>query len=118
MLAHWNNSLQVDMSLHFDTLSYFLSSFSFTKKQQDVCIIYFYFLWLYNEFFIILYNILKIAELDYCQITILSIYVPSTHAYIHVLRLSLDLVIWQQSNSAIFYILYRIMKNSLYSHRK
>ena len=30
--------------------------------------------------FIILYNILKIAELDYCQIIILSIYVPSTHA--------------------------------------
>ena len=39
-----------------------------------------YFLWLYNEFFIILYNILKIAELDCCQIIILSIYVPSTHA--------------------------------------
>jgi hypothetical protein len=38
-----------------------------------------YFLWLYNEFFIILYNILKIAELDCCQIIILSIYVPSTH---------------------------------------
>ena len=50
-----------------------------------------YFLWLYNEFFIILYNILKIAELDCCQIIILSIYVPSTHAYTHVLRLSLDL---------------------------
>ena len=50
-----------------------------------------YFLWLYNEFFIILYNILKIAELDCCQIIILSIYVPSTQAYTHVLRLSLDL---------------------------
>ena len=50
-----------------------------------------YLLWLYNEFFIILYNILKIAELDCCQIIILSIYVPSTHAYTHVLRLSLDL---------------------------
>jgi hypothetical protein len=50
-----------------------------------------YFLWLYNELFIILYNILKIAELDCCQIIILSIYVPSTHAYTHVLRLSLDL---------------------------
>ena len=35
--------------------------------------------------------ILKIAELDCCQIIILSIYVPSTHAYTHVLRLSLDL---------------------------
>jgi hypothetical protein len=34
-----------------------------------------YFLWLYNEFFIILCNILKkIAELDCCQIIILSIY--------------------------------------------
>jgi hypothetical protein len=31
-----------------------------------------YFLWLYNEFLIILYNILKIAELDCCQIIILS----------------------------------------------
>ena len=39
-----------------------------------------YFLWLYNEFYIILYNIIKIAELDWCQIIILSIYVPSTHA--------------------------------------
>ena len=39
-----------------------------------------YFLWLHDEFFIILYNILKIAELDCCQIIILSIYVPSTHA--------------------------------------
>jgi hypothetical protein len=39
-----------------------------------------YFLWLYNEFIITLYNILKIAELDCCQIIILSIYVPSTHA--------------------------------------
>ena len=33
---------------------------------------------------------LIIAELDCCQIIILSIYVPSTHAYTHVLRLSLD----------------------------
>ena len=33
---------------------------------------------------------LKIAELDCCQIIILNIYVPSTHAYTHVLRLSLD----------------------------
>ena len=38
-----------------------------------------------------LYSLLKIAELDCCQIIILSIYVPSTHAYTHVLRLSLDL---------------------------
>jgi hypothetical protein len=39
--------------------------------------------------FIILYNILKIVELECCQIIILSIYVPSTRAYTHVLRLSL-----------------------------
>ena len=49
-----------------------------------------YFLWLYNEFFIILCNILKIAELDCYQIKILSIYVPSTHTYTHVLHISLD----------------------------
>jgi hypothetical protein len=48
-------------------------------------------MWLYNEFFIILHNILKIAELDCCQIIILSIYVPSTHAYTYVLRLSQDM---------------------------
>jgi hypothetical protein len=30
-------------------------------------------------------------KLDCCQIIILSIYVPSTHAYTHVIRLSLDL---------------------------
>ena len=34
---------------------------------------------------------LKIAELDCCQIIILSIYVPSAHAYTRVLRISLDL---------------------------
>ena len=44
----------------------------------------------YGSFYIYIY-ILKIAELDCCQIIILSIYVPSTHAYTHVLRLSLDL---------------------------
>jgi hypothetical protein len=32
-----------------------------------------YFLWLYNEFFIILYNIIKDTQLDCCQIIILSI---------------------------------------------
>jgi hypothetical protein len=37
-------------------------------------------MWLYSEFFIILYNLLKIAELDCSQIILLSIYVPSTHA--------------------------------------
>ena len=36
-----------------------------------------------------IYN--KITELDCCQIIILSIYVPSTHAYTHVLHVSLDL---------------------------
>ena len=51
-----------------------------------------YFLWLHSEFFIILYNILKIAELDCCQIIILGIYVPSTHANANVLHLSLDLL--------------------------
>ena len=49
-----------------------------------------YFLWLYDEFRMILYNILKIAELDCCQIIIFSIDVPSTHAYTHVLCLSLE----------------------------
>jgi hypothetical protein len=49
-----------------------------------------YFLWLYNEFFIFLYNILKNFDLDCCQIIILSILVPSTHAYTHVVCLSLD----------------------------
>ena len=39
-----------------------------------------YFLWLHNEFFIIIYNILKFSVIDCCQIIILSIYVPSTHA--------------------------------------
>ena len=48
-------------------------------------------MWLYNDFFIIIYNILKIAELECCQIIILSIYVPSTHAYAYVLCLSLDI---------------------------
>jgi hypothetical protein len=56
-----------------------------------------YLLWLYNEFLIILYNILKIAELDCCQIIILSIYVPSAHAYTHVLRRSK----WQPYNISV-----------------
>jgi hypothetical protein len=56
----------------------------------EVCIIYFISCD-YKEFFIILYNILKLAELDCCQIIISSLYVPSTHAYTHVLCLSLDL---------------------------
>jgi hypothetical protein len=62
-----------------------------TVLELDFRAVKFVFLWLYSEFFIILYNILKIAELDCCQILILGIYVPSTHAYAHVLRLSLDL---------------------------
>jgi hypothetical protein len=48
-------------------------------------------MWLYNEFFFFLHNILIIAELDCCQIIILNIYVPSTHVYANVLRQSLDL---------------------------
>jgi hypothetical protein len=137
------------------------------------------FLWLYNDFFIILCNILKIPDLDCCQIIKLSIYVPSTRArhisYVYLLiflsrqgntsiieapfvwsgcgrvvkgaehnakwfilqcingvssnpvdmglsacRWSyiLNIIIWQQSKSAIFYILNTIMKKSLYSHRK
>ncbi len=35
---------------------------------------------MYNEFFITLFNILKIAEVDCCQVIILSMLVPSTHA--------------------------------------
>jgi hypothetical protein len=38
-----------------------------------------YFLWLHNDFFISLYNILKITELYCYQIIILSIYVPYTY---------------------------------------
>jgi hypothetical protein len=57
----------------------------------DVCIIYVISGDCIVNSFIILYNILKITELDCCQIIILSIYVPSTHAYTHVLRISLDL---------------------------
>ena len=45
-----------------------------------------YFLWLYDEFFIILYNILKIAELDCCQIIILSIHTIYTVDDLHTLR--------------------------------
>jgi hypothetical protein len=40
---------------------------------------------------------LKNAELYCCQIIILSIYVPSTHAYIHVLRLSKKTIIITKS---------------------
>ena len=49
-----------------------------------------YFLSLYNDFFIILYNIFKIADLECCQIIILSIYVPYIRASTHVLCLPLD----------------------------
>jgi hypothetical protein len=41
-------------------------------------------MWLYNEFFIILYNILKIAELDCCQIIILKVYMYHLHTLIHM----------------------------------
>ena len=55
-----------------------------------VSVMFAVYIYIYSEFFIILSNILKIAELDCCQIIILSIYVPSTHAKTHVLGLSLD----------------------------
>ena len=62
----------------------------------DVCIIYFISCDCIVNNSSLSYPIyLKIAELapflDCCQIIILSIYVPSTHAYTHVLRPSLDL---------------------------
>jgi hypothetical protein len=81
MKTHWmseRSKLPTNSSMYF--------TFCIEVKTDDV-----YNRWLYSEFFIILYNILKIAALDCCQIIILSIYVPSTHAYTHVLCLSLDL---------------------------
>ena len=60
-------------------------SYHFTILNWDVYILNLYFLDLY------IYVYIYIAELDCCQIIILRIYVPSTHAYTHVLRLSLDL---------------------------
>jgi hypothetical protein len=50
-----------------------------------------YFLWLYDEFFIILYNILKIAELDCCQVIILSIYVHNYSLLLRSIRVFMDL---------------------------
>jgi hypothetical protein len=41
----------------------------------------FHFLWLYDDFFIIVYDMLKIAELDCSQIIILSIYLPCPEPY-------------------------------------
>jgi hypothetical protein len=60
---------------------------------------------MYNEFFIILYNIhvLKIAELDCCQIIILSIYVSSTHAYTSIPRFALREKVTLRSIEAPFF---------------
>ena len=49
----------------------------------------------------ILCNILNFAELDYSQIKILRLYVPSSHAYTRVLCLSLDLPSRQGSTTII-----------------
>ena len=58
----------------------------------DVCIIYFISCdCIMNSSLSYTIYLKTIAELDCCQIIILSIYIPSTHAYTHVLRLSLDL---------------------------
>ena len=38
MLAHWNNSPRVDMSLHFDTLLWFLANQSLLLLLNDVCL--------------------------------------------------------------------------------
>jgi hypothetical protein len=94
MDGFYNNSVCIKMYIYISLITlrsggtdilYWLSLAS--RRLYNIL----YFQWLYNEFFIIIYNILNIAELDCCQIIILSIYVPSTHAYTHVLRLSLDL---------------------------
>ena len=50
----------------------------------DICIIYFISSDCIMNSFIILYNILKIAELDCCQIIILSIYIYHLHTLIHM----------------------------------
>ena len=59
-----------------------------------------YFLWLYNDFFIILCNILKIPDLDCCQIIKLSIYVPSTRAR-HISYVYLLIFLSRQGNTSI-----------------
>jgi hypothetical protein len=64
----------------------FLSSYGDHENS-----IYFQYTCSKDSLYVYIYNILKIAELDCCQIIILSIYVPYTHAYTHVLRLSLYL---------------------------
>jgi hypothetical protein len=79
--ASSNGPLKADLFLHSLSLLeivytillyiyiYILYGCHFLRRLYNIL----YFLWLYNEFFIILYNILKIAELDCCQIIILSI---------------------------------------------
>ena len=48
-----------------------------------------YILWLYDDLFVVVCNILKIAEIDCCQIK-KKLCVPSTKAYTCVLCLPLD----------------------------
>jgi hypothetical protein len=97
-----NGSIKWKIIIHNDNDSQYEVLSQVTLRSSGTDILYgchllrrlyniLYFLSLFNEFFIILYNILKIAELDCCQIIILSLYVPSAHAYTHVLCLSLDL---------------------------
>jgi hypothetical protein len=75
-LSHWISKLP----LLILNIIYVWKS-SQTMLELDLWAVKFvFFPRLYNEFFIILYNILKLAKLDCCQIIILSIYVPSTHA--------------------------------------
>jgi hypothetical protein len=54
-----------------------------------------YFLWLYNEFFIILYNILTIAELDCCQVIVSQNYRKWVHTCI---------IFWKETCYYIIYI--------------
>ena len=39
MPAHWNNSQQVDMSLHPDTLTLFLANQSLLLLRKAVCLV-------------------------------------------------------------------------------
>jgi hypothetical protein len=99
--AQKSNSNTVWFNLHTYVIfsGNILSQITFRSSGTDVvygchllrCLYYLlYFLWLHTDFFIILYKILNIADLDCCQIIILSIYVPSTRAWTHVWCLPLD----------------------------
>ena len=39
VLAHWNNNLRVDMSLHLDTLSWFRANQSLLLGQKKICVL-------------------------------------------------------------------------------